>query len=289
MKPVRFAYADPRSVDEALTLLGEHGDEAKLLAGGQSLVPLLNLRLARPSVLIDLNRVAGLDGIMLDGDVLRVGAMTRQRSLERDAAVRARCPLLAEALRFVGHPAIRHRGTVGGSLAHADPAAELPAVIVCLGGAVVARGRAGERVIDAAEFFQDLMTTALRADELLSEVRFRLPSSAAGWAFLELARRHGDFALVGVAAVIEPGSERTVREARVSLFGVGPTPVRASAAERELAGREPTAERLRRAAELVTETLRPDADLHASADYRRQVAGVLTRRALALAVGRRGT
>jgi aerobic carbon-monoxide dehydrogenase medium subunit len=288
VKPVRFAYADPRSVDEALALLAEHGDEARLLAGGQSLVPLLNLRLVRPAVLIDLNRVAGLDGITLDGDVLRVGAMTRQRRLEKDAAVRARCPLLAEALGFVGHPPIRHRGTIGGSLAHADPAAELPAILVGLGGEVVARGRGGERVIDGAAFFRDLMTTALRPDEILTEVRLRLPSPAAGWAFLEVARRHGDFALAGVAVVVEPGPGRTVREARISLFGVGPTPVRASAAERELAGREPTAERLLRAAEIVSETLRPDADLHATAEYRRQVGGVLTRRALSLAVTRWG-
>jgi aerobic carbon-monoxide dehydrogenase medium subunit len=288
VKPVRFAYADPRSVDEALALLAEHGDEARLLAGGQSLVPLLNLRLVRPGVIIDLNRVAGLDGIALDGDLLRVGAMTRQRRVEKDAGVRARLPLLVEALGFVGHPPIRNRGTIGGSLAHADPAAELPALLVGLGGEVVARDRGGERVIDGAAFFRDLMTTALRPGEILTEVRLRLPSPAAGWAFLEVARRHGDFALAGVAVVVEPGPDRTVREARISLFGVGPTPVRASAAERELAGREPTAERLQRAAEVVSETLRPDADLHASAEYRRQVGGVLTRRALALAVTRWG-
>jgi carbon-monoxide dehydrogenase medium subunit len=288
VKPVRFAYADPRSVDEALALLAEHGDEARLLAGGQSLVPLLNLRLVRPGVIIDLNRVAGLDGITLDGDVLRVGAMTRQRRLEKDAGVRARLPLLVEALGFVGHPPIRNRGTIGGSLAHADPAAELPALLVGLGGEVVARGGGGERVIDGAAFFRDLMTTALRPDEILTEVRLRLPSPAAGWAFLEVARRHGDFALAGVAAVVEPGPDRTVREARISLFGVGATPVRASTAERELTGREPTAERLQRVAEIVSETLRPDADLHASAEYRRQVGGVLARRALALAVTRWG-
>jgi carbon-monoxide dehydrogenase medium subunit len=288
VKPVRFAYADPRSVDEALALLAEHGDDAKLLAGGQSLVPLLNLRLVRPAVIIDLNRVDGLDGLTLDGDLLRVGAMTRQRRLEKDAGVRARLPLLVEALGFVGHPPIRNRGTIGGSLAHADPAAELPALLVGLGGEVVARGRGGERVIDGAAFFRDLMTTALRPDEILTEVRLRLPSPAAGWAFLEIARRHGDFALAGVAVVVEPGPDRTVREARISLFGVGPTPVRARAAERELAGQAPTAERLRRAAEIVSETLRPDADLHATAEYRRQVGGVLTRRALALAVTRWG-
>ncbi|MBI3456562.1 MAG: xanthine dehydrogenase family protein subunit M [Candidatus Rokubacteria bacterium] len=289
MKPVRFAWVDPRSVEDALALLAEHGEDAKLLAGGQSLVPLLNMRLARPAVLVDLNRVAGLDGIRVEDGVLCVGAMTRQRTVERDPAAKTRCPLLVEALQFVGHPPIRHRGTVGGSLAHADPAAELPAVLTCLGGEVVARSRAGERVIPAAEFFRDLLTTALRPDEILTEVRFRLPSPAAGWACLEVARRHGDFALVGVAALVEPGPDRTVRDAGLSLFGVGATPVRSSVAERALAGQEPTAERLRRAADLVTETLRPDSDIHASAEYRRQVAGVLTRRALALAVARWGS
>jgi carbon-monoxide dehydrogenase medium subunit len=286
MKPVRFAYADPRTVEEAVALLGEHGDDARLLAGGQSLVPLLNLRLARPAVLIDLNRVAGLDAVAAAGAVLTIGAMARQRAVERDPAVRARCPLLADALALVGHPPIRHRGTVGGSLAHADPAAELPAVLACLGGELVARSRGGERVIPAGDFFRGLMTTALRPDEVLSEVRFHLPPPGAGWAILEMTRRHGDFALVGVAALVERGADRTVREAHLALFGVGPTPVRATAAERVLAGQAPAPAVLQRAADLVVETIRPDADLHASAEDRRRVAGVLTRRALALAVER---
>jgi aerobic carbon-monoxide dehydrogenase medium subunit len=286
MKPARFAYADPRTLDEAVALLGEHGDDAKLLAGGQSLVPLLNLRLARPAVVIDLNRVAGLDPIAADGAVLRIGAMARQRAVERDPVVRARCPLLTEALALVGHPPIRHRGTVGGSLAHADPAAELPAVLACLGGELVARSRAGERVIPAGGFFRGLMTTALRADEVLTEARVALPPAGAGWAVLEMTRRHGDFALVGVAALVMPDAERRVREARVALFGVGPTPVRATAAERELAGQAPSPAAWQRAADLVAEAIRPDGDLHASAEYRQRVAGVLTRRALARAVER---
>jgi aerobic carbon-monoxide dehydrogenase medium subunit len=286
MKPARFAYADPRTLDEAVALLGEHGDDAKLLAGGQSLVPLLNLRLARPAVVIDLNRVAGLDAIADDGAVLRIGAMARQRAVERDPVVRARCPLLSEALALVGHPPIRHRGTVGGSLAHADPAAELPAVLACLGGELVARSRAGERVIPASAFFRGLMTTALRPDEVLTEARIALPPAGAGWAVLEVTRRHGDFALVGVAALVTPDAARRVREARVALFAVGPTPVRATAAERELAGRAPSPAAWQRAADLVVEAVRPDGDLHASAEYRRRVAGVLTRRALALAVER---
>lgn len=287
MKPAPFAYVAPRTMDEVLTLLAEHGDEAKLLAGGQSLVPLLNFRLARPALLIDLNRVPGLDGIRLNGgSLLRIGAMTRQRTLERAAEVRARCPLVAEALRFVGHPPIRYRGTVGGSLAHADPAAELPAILTCFGGEVVAQSREGERLIPAEGFFVDLLTTALRPQELLTEVRLRLPSPAAGWGFLEVARRHGDFALVGVATLLELGDGGTIRAARLSLFGVGPTPVRARAAEEVLAGRAPTAEQFERAAAIVTESLQPDSDLHASAEYRREVAGVLTRRALGQALER---
>ncbi len=286
MKPAPFAYVAPRSLDEALALLAEHGEQAKLLAGGQSLVPMLNFRLARPDLLIDLNRVPGLDGIALDGGLLRVGAMTRQSALERHAGVAARCPLLPAALRFVGHPPIRNRGTVGGSLAHADPAAELPAVLACLGGEVVARSRRGERLIPAEEFFVGLMTTALQADELLTQVRLRLPSPAAGWAIQEVARRHGDFALVGVVALLELYGAGAIREARLALFGVGPTPVRARAAEEALAGCRPTAEEFRRAAVLVEETLDPDSDLHASAEYRRQVGGVLARRALAQALTR---
>ncbi len=287
MKPAPFAYVAPRTMDEVLTLLAEHGDEAKLLAGGQSLVPLLNFRLARPALLIDLNRVPGLDGIRLNGgSLLRIGAMTRQRTLERAAEVRARCPLVAEALRFVGHPPIRYRGTVGGSLAHADPAAELPAILTCLGGEVVAQSREGERVIPAEGFFVDLLTTALRPEELLTEVRMRLPSSDAGWGFLEVARRHGDFALVGVATLLELGDGGTIRAARLSFFGVGPTPVRVRAAEEALTGRAPTAEQFERAAAIVTESLQPDSDLHASAEYRREVAGVLTRRALGQALER---
>jgi len=286
MKPAPFAYVAPRTVEEVLDLLAEHGEDAKLLAGGQSLVPLLNFRLARPGLLIDLNRVPGLDGVRLDGGLLRIGAMTRQRTLERHAEVRARCPLLPEALRFVGHPPIRNRGTVGGSLAHADPAAELPALLACLDGEVVARGREGERVIPAAELFVGLMTTALTPQEVLTEVRMRLPSPPAGWAFLEVARRHGDFALVGVAALLELGATGAVRDVRLSLFGVGPTPVRARAAEGALVGAAPTPEQLQRAAALVREAVEPESDLHASAEYRRHVAGVLTRRALAQALTR---
>ncbi|MBI2879474.1 MAG: xanthine dehydrogenase family protein subunit M [Candidatus Rokubacteria bacterium] len=286
MKPAPFAYAAPRSVEEVVALLAEHGDQAKLLAGGQSLVPMLNFRLARPEVLIDLNRVPGLDGIRLDGGLLRIGAMTRQSTLERHAEVLARCPLLPAALHFIGHPPIRHRGTIGGSLAHADPAAELPAVLACLGGEVVAQSRRGERVIPAAELFVGLMTTALQPDEVMTEVRMRLPAPGAGWAVLEVARRHGDFALVGVVALLELGGEGAIREARLALFSVGPTPVRARAAEEALAGRRPTAEEFQRAAALVEEALDPDSDLHASAEYRREVGGVLARRALTQALAR---
>ena len=207
MKPASFKYAAPESVDEALGLLAEHSHDGKVLAGGQSLVPLLNMRLARPHVLIDLNRVAGLDYIREDNGTVAIGAMTRQRTVERSPMVREKLPLLWEAIQFVGHPQIRNRGTVGGSLAHADPSAELPAVAVASGATLVARSPRGERTLNAEEFFVSYLATALEPDELLTEVRFPVHGHR-GTAFLEVSRRHGDYALAGVAAMV------TVRDGR---------------------------------------------------------------------------
>ncbi|MBI2462263.1 MAG: xanthine dehydrogenase family protein subunit M [Candidatus Rokubacteria bacterium] len=284
MKPPPFEYHAPPSLEEALTLLREHGDEAKALAGGQSLVPLLNFRLARPRHLIDLNRIPSLDYIREDDGALAVGAMTRQRAVERSPLVRERCPLLAEAMPLVGHFQIRNRGTVGGSLAHADPAAELPAVVTALRGALVARRPGGQRVIPAERFFVAYLTTALEPDELLVEARFPAPPPRSGSAFLEVSRRHGDFALVGVAAVVTLDEGGVLTHAALALTGVGPTPVLAEEAARVLVGDRPTPQAFEAAARKVSEGLRPDADLHASAEYRRHVAGVLARRALARAV-----
>src|SRR6266851_3501400 len=228
MKPPAFAYVAVASTEEAVAELARHGDAAKLLAGGQSLMPLLNLRLAAPARLVDLNRVPALSYIEERAGGVAIGAMTRQRTVERSALVAARVPLLADALPWVGHTAIRTRGTIGGSLAHADPAAELPAVALCLDARFTVRDGAKARTIAAGEFFTGYLTTALTPTELLTEVWFpRLPA-ASGSAWIELARRHGDYALARVAALVTLEGAR-VREARVALTGVDGRPVRARA------------------------------------------------------------
>jgi aerobic carbon-monoxide dehydrogenase medium subunit len=279
VKPAAFEYQAPRTIDEAVALLATHGDDAKVLAGGQSLVPLMNMRLARPRVIVDINGTRGLDGLSEAGGLLRIGSMVRQRAAERSALVGARCPLLRDALGWVGHPQIRNRGTVGGSIAHADPAAEIPAVLAALGGEVTVRGPQGERTIPAAELFVTYLTTAIGAQELLTEVRVPVVTRGAGWSWMEIARRHGDFALAGVGVMLALRNG-VIADARIGLTGVGPTPVRADAAERVLAKQRPSDARWREAAEAVRAAIQPDGDLHASADYRRHIAGVLTIRAL---------
>lgn len=283
MKPAPFDYFDPRSLDEALARLAECADDAKVLAGGQSLVPMLALRLARPAALIDINRVPGLDGIAERDGALRVGALVRQRTLERWAA--GRMPLLATGLASIGHPAIRNRGTVAGSIAHADPASELPALLLCLDGSVRARRPGGEREIAAADFFEGPLTTALAPDEIVTETRWPLPGAGHGWGFHEVARRPGDFAMVGVAALIDLRAGRIAR-ARVALFGAGPHAVRAAAAERMLEGQVPGDELVAEAAAAAAGHLDPPSDIHAPAAYRRRVARTLTARALADALAR---
>ena len=283
MKPAPFEYFDPRELDEALERIESFGDEAKVLAGGQSLMPMLNLRLARPAAIIDINRLPGLDTFTAADGTLRLGALVRQRSLERWAS--SHHPLLAAALRLVGHSAIRNRGTVAGNIAHADPASELPALLLCLDGAVVVRSRAGTRQIAAGDFFQGPLMTALRSDELITETHWRLPDPGMGWGFHEVARRHGDFALVGAVAVITSHGGR-IASARLAIFGAGSSAVRAPAAERALTGQVPSPTLLDEAAAAVSESLDPHSDLHASAAYRRRVAGTLAARALTDALTR---
>ena len=283
MKPAPFEYVDPRTVDEAVEHLGRHGDEAKVLAGGQSLVPMLNFRLARPAMLVDINRVAGLDDVTEKNGALSVGALVRQRQLER--AIGGRFPLLAAGLRLIGHAAIRVRGTVAGSIAHADPAAELPALLVCAGGAVVARSRRGERIIAAADFFVGPLITALAADELVVEIRWPVPPATAGWGLHEVTRRHGDFALVGAAALVTLVNG-SVEAVSVAIFGCGTTPVHATAEAHALTGRPPTPAAIAEAARAAAATLDAHDDLHATADYRRRVARTLMTRALTDAVRR---
>jgi carbon-monoxide dehydrogenase medium subunit len=285
MKPPRFDYHAPGSLDEAVALLARYGGEAKVLAGGQSLMPMLNFRLARPAALVDLNRIPALAYVREDDGTVALGAMTRQRTIEFSADVARRLPLLVEATRWVGHLPIRSRGTIGGSLAHADPSAEYPAVLIALDGEVVAQGPRGRRTLRAAELFEGYLTTRLAADELLVEVRLPAMPAGAGWAFEEFARRHGDFAIVGVAAMVARDGERC-RLARLATAGTGPVPLRLRAAEeileREGLGPAALAAAAARAAELVE----PDSDVHASAAYRRHLTGVLTARALRRALER---
>jgi carbon-monoxide dehydrogenase medium subunit len=271
VKPARFEYFCPRTVDEAIALLAEHGDDAKVLAGGQSLVPLMNMRLARPAVIIDLNAIAALAYLREQRGMLRFGAMTRQRAAERSALVAERCPLLRDALRLVGHVQIRNRGTIGGSIAHADPAAELTAILAALDGAVTARSVKGTRTIAAQDLFVTYLTTSLDPRELIVEI--------------QVARRHGDFALVGVGVVVTRKGG-VIGDVRIALTGVGPTPVRPAAAERLLVGRAPSDGLWSEAAEAVRAAVTPDGDIHASAEYRTHVSGVLAQRALREALSR---
>jgi carbon-monoxide dehydrogenase medium subunit len=287
MKPAPFEYWSPASVDEAVKLLSgfdEPGD-AKVMAGGQSLMPMLNLRLAQPRHIVDLGGVDELGSITRDGDVLTIGAMCRQRAAERSAEVAAACPLLVEALRQVAHPPIRNRGTVGGSLAHADPAAELPAVAACLDAELVIRGPAGERTVPAADFFIGFLTTVLAEEEILTAVRVRAAAPGSGASFTEVARRLGDFAMVGVAAYIRLRDD-TIAEASIAISGVDLQPVRAAEAQAGLVGQVPTEEAFGAAAAAASAVLDPPSDLHASGAYRKHIAGVLVRRALRSATAR---
>lgn len=286
MKPAPFAYAAPSTIEEAIALLTEHGEEAKVLAGGQSLVPMMNFRLARPQYVIDLNRLGGLDYITERDGVLAVGTMTRQRRLERSDLVQQHYPLLAEATALIGHPAIRNRGTVGGSMAHADPAAELPAVLLAYGGSAMVQGPQGTRQIPAEELFVTYFTTSLALDEILTEVRFPRWPPGTGWCFMEESRRHGDFAMVGVAALLTLDAARRCTRVAVALTGVGGVPYSVAQASALLVGQVPDEARIAEVAQAASAGVEPEGDLHASAEFRRHLSGVLTRRALPKAVAR---
>ena len=287
MKPPAFDYHDPNSVEGALELLAEHGDEAKVLAGGQSLVPLLNFRLARPEHLIDINRVGELAGISREGGVLRIGAMTRQSTMERSQLVAGNWPLLAEALSYVAHAQIRNRGTVGGSVAHADPAAELPVALLTLDASFLVRSRRGERRIPASDFFVTHLTTALQPDEMLVEIAVPPPAAGSGSAFTEFSRRHGDFALGGASVVLESDGAGICTSAAVGLLAAAPTPLRAAAAERELVGSKIDGEAAAAASKAV-EGIEPTGDIHGSSEYRKGVIEVMVRRAIIAAAKRTG-
>lgn len=291
VKPAAFAYEAPETVEEALALLERHGEGAKVLAGGQSLVPMMNFRLAQPEVLIDINGLAELDYIRLEdrpeaGRELAIGALTRQRTAELSPLVGEHCPLLAEALGHVAHAAIRNRGTVGGSLVHADPSAEIATVLTTLDGRVTLRGPAGERTLAPGDFLLGYLTTGLAPDELLVEARFPAIRPGARWGFLEFSRRQGDFAIAAVAAMLEMDSGGACTAARIGLGGVAPAPVRALAAERALVGRRIDGDAIDEAGRLAQEACDTEGDYHASEEYKRNLAGVLTRRCLAQALER---
>ena len=285
MKPAPFEYARPASVDEAIDLLGESDGGAKILAGGQSLIPAMNFRLAQPALLVDLADLEELVGIRRrDDGGLWIGGMTRQRTVERSELVREAAPLVAAAMPWVAHPQIRNRGTIGGSLAHADPAAELPAVMVALDATMIVRGGDGARRVPARDFYLGLFTTALEPGELLAAVELPAPAEGARHAFAELARRHGDFALAGVAVSLSRTGDGAVEEASVALLGVDDVPVLSSAAE-QLVGRRPDPDAIATVAEETSAALDPPGDIHATPEYRRHLAGVLVRRALLRAIG----
>lgn len=288
MKPAPFHYAAPTTLEEALELMEQHGTEAKLLAGGQSLIPVMNFRLAHPAVLVDLNRVGGLDQLRRGSDGgVEIGAMARHSRLERSETVAALAPLLHEAMPHIAHPQIRNRGTAGGSLAHADPAAELPVIMVALQARFRLQHAGAERWVDAADFFEGLFTTALEPEEILVEIAIPPWTRGSGHAFVELARRHGDYAQAGVAAVVQLDDSGNCRLARVVYLNVGETPLSSARAAAELIGHVPSAELIAQvAAYAAQEEIEPIGDIHATTAYKRHLAAVLGRRAILQAVAR---
>lgn len=288
MKPPPFEYYNPTTVDEALSLLAEHGYDAKPLAGGQSLIPIMNFRLAQPAVLVDLNNISELSYIQPDeGGGLRLGAMTRHQQVEHDPLIAERAPLIFEAMPKIATSQIRSRGTFGGSIAHADPSAELVAVSVALGGRFRLRSQSGEREAAASEFFLGMFTTLLEPQELLVEATFPAMPARTGWALMEVARRPHDFALVGVAAVLSLDDQERCQDTRIVFLSVGDGPVTAHHAAEVLRGQVPTPELMRAAAETAAaDDIDPSSDIHASAAYRRHLVKVLTRQALELAFER---
>ncbi|MCC7105725.1 MAG: xanthine dehydrogenase family protein subunit M [Chloroflexi bacterium] len=287
MKSAPFAYDAPDRIEGALALLQEYGSDAKILAGGQSLVPLMNMRLAKPAVLVDVNRISSMQYIRVESDgSLAIGAGTRQAAAERSPEVAASWPLLTEALKQVGHTTIRNRGTIGGSLAHADPAAELPVAALALDATFRLVGPLGERTVRAREAYVTYLTTVIEPDEILVEVRFPPRPRGGGSSFLEISRRHGDYALVAAAAAVSLDADGACTGVNVALGGVGETPVLVAPSNGELTGRRLDEATVREAARLYTADLAPSGDVHADPEYRKEVAEVLVRRALLSAAAR---
>lgn len=287
MKPAPFKYVAASSLEHALSLKAEHGDEARFLAGGQSLIATMNFRLARPSVLIDINGLTEIAGVdQSDAAEIQVGALTRYRDLERNADFLKSCPLFADALPHIAHPQIRNRGTIGGNLSHADPASELPALAVAMQARMRIKSSAGEREVPASEFFQGLLTTDIGSEEMLVEIIYPALNPRSGTCFLEVARRRGDYALAGAAAIVTLDEERQCKEVRLALCGVGETPVDVSDTVASLVGTDCSDKAIDTAAADVQGTIEPFGNVHATADYQRHIAGVLVKRTLATALQR---
>ncbi|HVC15102.1 MAG TPA: xanthine dehydrogenase family protein subunit M [Acidimicrobiales bacterium] len=286
MKPAEFEYVAPATVEEALSYLGEHGDESKLLAGGQSLVPMMNFRLARPERLVDLNGIAGLSYIEHRDSHLAIGAMTRHRALEHSDLLAAGWPLITEAVGWIGHQQIRNRGTIGGSVAHADPAAELPVTLTALDARFRVRSHRGERTLACADFFASSFMTTLEPDEMLVEVEVPALPERSGSSFMEFARRHGDFGLGGAAVVLTTDGSGACSQARIALLAAAPVPVRAGAAEDLLVGSSLDDATLSAAADAAVEGLSPSGDIHGGTAYRLRLLRTMTHRALTTAARR---
>jgi carbon-monoxide dehydrogenase medium subunit len=280
MKPAPFKYIAATSLAHALALKAMHGDDAKFLAGGQSLIPAMNFRLARPAILIDVNGIEDLAGIRSSGAATRVGPLTRYRALQRDAALTRAFPLIGEALPHIAHPQIRNRGTIGGNISHADPASELPAIALALRARFRVQAAKQERWIEAPDFFVGALTTDLQPDEMLVEVELPSPRPRTGSCFIEIARRRGDFAIAGVAAMVTLGNENECTHVRLAFCGVGETPVDASSAANGLIGHAPTEGAILDVAATVQKMIEPSGNVHATVDYQHHIAGVLTERAL---------
>jgi carbon-monoxide dehydrogenase medium subunit len=288
MKPAPFEYIAPTSLEEALNTVQEHGYDGKLLAGGQSLIPVMNFRLAQPTVLIDLNGVRELGTLDTDANGgVRVGAMVRHSHLEHSEKIAQLAPLISEVMPFIAHTQIRNRGTIGGSLAHADPAAELPVIMVTLGAKFRLQRRGGERWVEAVDFYESLFTTALEPEEILVEIAIPPQSPNSGYAFMEMARRHGDYAQVGVAAVVTVDEDGICRDARLVYLSVGEIPMVAAKAAEMLLGEKPTPELIGDAVELASrQEIDPMGDIHATVEYKRHLAAVLGKRTVQQAVNR---
>ncbi|MGG5818656.1 FAD binding domain-containing protein [Falsiroseomonas sp. HW251] len=287
MKPAPFEWHAPEALAEALALKARHGEEARFLAGGQSLVPAMNFRVSQPAVLVDLNRIAGLGDIAVQEDgSLVIGAMARNAAVERHAAAAKIHPILAEALHEVAHPQIRNRGTLGGNLSHADPASEMPAVMVALGARFVLRSARGEREVAAVDFFLGPLTTALEADEMLAAIRIPALPSRSGTAWLEVTRRRGDYAIMGVAAIVTRREDGVCAAASLACCSAGPTPLAAPKAAASLVGTRLNEADIAQAADLLRSEIEPTGSVQASAAYQRHLAGVIAARALATAAGR---